>query len=349
MRGFFMDKLKRPNIYNDPTARLIGETLTTHPVWSFSLRYQDEARWDNWINDGFGNIQVVSLGTVGALNKEGEIIEPGFRLIASVAQLANTVEQMKKHGLSTPTPTILYPIYANASANKGNPEINLQYAFQHYLMAVLYFQIFHPDIPIPEALIDKPEGMDELLQKAPLILPYMQQHNMEKLVAMARKFYREEESEEMVIRSLAYLLPHFFVYGFARNVKYLDNGKKRIMLMPQSEAMFTDLLMEEYNAVEKAIPLKPLTDDETGDTIVVYSDILTSPPYFTNKKEPTLMQIRNRFPTMKNLQGMNGLAAKEVLRAVQILEKDTGGKIDDLFALVINPYIEAVSNLQHSM
>ncbi len=344
----------KPPIYNDAAAYYSGEKPSNHPIWPFALRWQDERRWDAWVKKGFDGTQLVTIGTVGALNKEGDLIEPGVRAIASIAQIAHVAERMKEHGLGIPQPTFLYPANANATANNGSVKANLAYGRAYHQMATDYFHTFHPELPPPMALVDKVEGMEELLTVAPIIANELNPDNIKTLLSMAEKYYMDSNADRysMATRSTAYFLVHFYAYGLGRNHNYLDNGVPRIFVVPQSESLFQDMLEQETELVARYLPITPLSNDDSGDTIVGYSTILTTPPYFIHHNEPTIMSINGHFPTANELSrrgGINGNVQQEILNAVTILRQDTKERLGQLINEVIHPYREALLEMQYFM
>lgn len=350
------DRGLRPPIFADPETYLLSESQSNNSVFPFAIRWQDEHRWNHWLETGFGKKEIVSLGTVGSLTKKGALIEPGIRIIAAVAQLAQVAQTVKNHGLGTPLPVLFYPAYINATANSGSVDLNLQYASLFHDMAERYFEIFHPDLPSPQSLVDQPSGVEELEKIAPNLIGQLQPQTIEEILQMAlnHNLNPNISNPELIHRSVLYLLAHYLAYGWGKMSSYVTNGRQRLFVVPQSEAEFQTMLEREFKVVSQYIPLTPLTDNEIGDVVLGFSNTLRTPHYYAHVNEPSIMHLNDRLRTRNELahkinsKGINGSAQTEIWTAIEYLIKCVGkDNIPILMNKVILPYKTALIELSN--
>jgi len=291
----------------------------TSPVWPFSIRWQDKERADKWLSEGFNNRDLIILGPPQAVTL-------GMRSLVPIVEMARTMEIIRENNLGMPSPGIFCPIYINAEVNHIAIEKNESMAKNYAELAKKYFSVFHPNLPEPRLITDTQSGAQLLRTIASKIKDYLSFQTLEILLGMAEKHSKGDNQELLIESTTAYLLAHYVVYDYLPLPEYYDLKQQTLMLVPQSEEKFHDLLDREINNIISTLPKVSLpTDDETGSMVIGYSHVLKTAHYYSHQGERSLVECRNMWPTRNQLSrkaGLNGRVRDEIWEAVQLIEAD---------------------------
>lgn len=312
--------LPRPSIKDYGQWLGISQEASAPSAWPFSVRWQDEQRIDKWLNDGFNDKNLIILGPPQA-------VEPGIRILTPVVEMARTMETMQKNGLGVPTPGICCPIYINAEVNHIPIEKNESMARNYVELAKRYFTVFHPDLPQPRLITDSQSGARLLRNHASQIKDYLSSATLDVLLGMAEKHSNGDTQESLIESTTAYLLAHYAVYGYVSMPEYYALDQQTLMLVPQSEQKFHNLMEAEIKNIIPTLPnISSPTNDGEGSIVIGYSNILKSAHYYPHQGERSLTDCGSLWPTKNQLSrqaGLNGRARDEIWEAVQLIETDT--------------------------
>jgi len=339
--------------------------------WNFTIRWQDEARFEAWINQGFADKELAILGPP-------QVTTPGIRLLAPIIEMAQTLETIRQHGLKLPTPSILAPIHINAWANNVEIEDNKKMAGLFHQLAINYFYAFHPklaqeltalaiknfaeaspnqpipnDLPIINLKTDQPEGVTSIAQAASQLKDQLSAATIEALLGKAVN-HANGQTDLLKEKVTGYLLAHYTVYGWLNLPEYYPITKPTLYQVPQSEAQFDQLMEDEVEQVKTVLPETQEPDLENQGLVVVgFSDVLRSAHYYPHQGEPSLSACKNRWPTLNQLSRvprLNGLAREEILKVIALIETDIGGKqnIEKLQQEVLEPLTDQLIELTYS-
>jgi hypothetical protein len=297
----------------------VYQEVSLPPVWPFSIRWQDEKRADKWLSEGFSGKDLIILGPPQA-------VISGVRILTPIVEMAKTMEIIRENNLGMPNPGIFCPIYINAEVNHIAIEENELMAENYTELAEKYFAVFHPNLPQPRLITDSQPGAQLLRTTASQVKNYLSPQTLEMLLNMAGKHSKSDNQELLVESTTAYLLAHYVVYDYLPLPEYCNLKQQTLMLVPQSEQKFHDLMNAEIHNIVSVLPEVSLpTDDETGSMIIGYSHALKTAHYYPHQGERSLAQCRNVWPTRNQLSrqaGLNGRAKDEIWEAVQLIEAD---------------------------
>lgn len=312
----------------------VSPEVNTSSVWPFSIRWQDEKRAGKWLDEGFSGKDLIILGPPQA-------VIPGVRILTPIVEMAKTMEIIRENNLGMPSPGIFCPIYINAEVNHIAIEENELMTKSYEELAKKYFAVFHPDLPQPRLITDSQSGAQLLRTIASQVKGYLSPQALEVLLGMAEKHNNGGNKELLVESTTAYLLAHYVVYGYLPLPEYCNLKQQTLMLVPQSEQKFHNLMNTEIHNIVSTLPEVSLpTDDETGSMIIGYSHALKTAHYYPHQGERSLAQCRNLWPTRNQLSrqaGLNGRARDEIWETVQLIEVDISRN---------KPRLEAINKLQ---
>jgi hypothetical protein len=320
-------ELTMPPIY-DP---LNLEGNQTNGVWPFSLRWEDTQLMQARLAQGFGGTDLVVLGPPQAL--ERGIADMGIRALVPIVEMAQTLQVIDAGGLTMPEPIIFAPCHINAFANGVDEQQNQTMAEQYGQLARAYFAAFHPDLPSPQLVTDKPQGVAMIAEQATVAKDKLSSTTLAVLLQMAGNHGETPNPE----RAAAYFLAHFHVYGQPHpDYAPLEHP---LMVVPQSESTFHDLMTAE--TANLGMEWSSEAGSADGRPVIGYSDVLTTPHYYPHRGEPNLAKCTNQWPTRNQLSrapGLNGLARDEISASIGLIETDIGGRqnIPELQGILAN-------------
>lgn len=299
-------------MYSREVTRYEGPSL-----WPFEIRQADQLRAERRLASGFAGTDIVTLGPPQASI-------PGVRLIGPIVEMSQSLETMKKYGLGLPYPKIFCPIHINAWANAIPIEANERMAEFYQALARRYFATFHPQLPLPELVVDTPELASAVANHAEAFAQRLPSEVLAELRQMSNNHTSAKRGVEQEVKAAGYLLAHFVVYGW---LPRWFHERSTLLLVPGSETRFEELMFNSAPAArDMGLSITIPKEDQEGPLIVGYSTTIRSPHYYCHKGEPTLAACINQWPRPSairgGIKGLNGHAQREIVEVVELIERD---------------------------
>lgn len=321
-----------PGYHNDPYEEY-GRTDVENP---FPLNVYDDSdlvTYEGMI--GAGSLADTSIVTLHSVSAQPVPI----RWLGLIAQTAQTLEMLQKHGIEPPKDwKLMAPVHLNAVANNLDPRDGVEQAQRLAYLAQEYIARFHPDLTVkPELELDDATSSQALIARGTEIVYQLPDSVLQQLGRMSGNRSEEPVSDEDIIRSAGYLLGHYNAYGYTPEGGFSNRQNGTLFIVPGSEERFFDMMTSAQDAVTAAgIPI--ITPKDSNTARLLSPDVRT-PHYYGHRGEPLLQHIRsvqdwNRSRNLGN-QGINQHALDEIRAVVALIDRDvTKARIPELVELI---------------